>query len=346
MSGESSDEDDFLEMSDAEIRELAEEFNEAVPEAMAKALGFDLFSGFKGQNREEIDEELTGQIEELFIGVRDALSEESDEEQAIAMFDVYDQAMENFVMSASEREEFDTGVDFLVEELRTTLEESSKGMKWLGYSEYFDLMDDLAIEIVEVGYSQRVKEFFDGLDGNSLQILTQRIMNPMITEYYGYVQEHQEISDADDALRYTEIYNELAELTGNVLPQFIAVLQIKNGREEKYSDLRKMGLNNLLQKLGAKKYSRFNRLANGLDRRLRNSIAHRDFTVDPIDDVIEFYDRGEFICKLTYSEFQGEVFHLLALFNALWVFRLMLTFYRLQGVSEAVKELREDSKSR
>jgi len=188
-----------------------------------------------------------------------------------------------------------------------------------------------------------VKEFYDGLDDTSQRAALQRVMNPVIMEYYDYIKEHPEITDGEEARQYISMYYELAELFGDVLPRFVAVLQIVSGREEGYEDLKSMGMNDLLQKLESKKYSRFNRLAEGIDRELRNSIAHRDFTVDPVNDEMEFRDRGELVAEMSYSEFQEEFFKLLALFNAVWVFRMILNYYRLQSLPRAMEELREQS---
>jgi hypothetical protein len=269
------------------------------------------------------------------------LSKESEEERAAALFGAYNDVTEEMMMSSEEREEYGSGVDFLLEQLRAVLEGSREGMEELGFTEYFDLVGEFALEIVEEGPVGEVKEFFDGLEGGSQQMVLQRVMNPVILEYYEYLEEHEDITDADEARQYAEMYYELAELIGNILPRFLAVLQIVSGREETYDDLNQMGLNNLLQKLESKKYSRFNELADGIDRELRNSIGHRDFKVDPVEKEIEFHDRGELVAEHSYSEFQDEVFQILALFNALWIFQLLITYYRLQGLPEAIDEISE-----
>jgi hypothetical protein len=343
MTDTSEENNDFSEMSDQEIRELSEELTEAVPEAMGKTLGVDVFGQFEDNDQEEFEEEFPGQIEALLIGFRDALSKESEEEQAVAMFEVYNEMTKQFMMGSEDREEFESGFNFIIEQLRVTLKGSREGMKELGYVDCFDLMDEFAMDIVESGQSGEVKKFFDGLEGNSQQMVLQRMMNPVVTQYYEYLEEHQEITDADEAREYADMYYELAELVANILPQFLAAIQIVSDRKEAYDELKQMGLNNLLQKLESKKYGRFNELAEGIDRELRNSIAHRDFKIEPIEHRIEFHDRDRLVSKLTYSEFQDEVIHLLALFNALWVFRLILTYHRIKNLPDAVEKLREEN---
>ena len=334
------EERDFSEMSDEEIRELSERFAEEAPEAMSEALGVDLLS--EGEE-EEFEEEFPEQIEDVFLRFRDALAKETEEERTVALFEAYDEITAEMMMDSEEREEYDSGVDFLIEQLEATLEGTREGMKEIGYPGYFDIVDEFAVEIVEEGLLDDVKEFLDGIEGDSQQMVLQRMMNPVVMEYYEYIEEHKEITDSDEARKYAEMYYELAELVGKILPRFIAVLQVASGREESYDDLKQMGLNDLIQKLESKKYGRFNDLAEGIDRKLRNSIAHRDFKIKPAADEIEFYDRGESVAELSYSEFQDEVFQILALFSALWTFELMLTYYQIQHLPEAIEELREEN---
>lgn len=334
------EERDFSEMSDEEIRELSERFAEETPVAMSEALGVDLLT--EGE-AEEFEEEFPERIEDVFLRFRDALVKESEEAKAIALFEAYDEITAEIMMGSEGRDKYDSGVDFLIEQLEATLEGTREGMEEIGYPEYFDIVNEFAVEIVEEGPVDEVKEFLEGIEGHSQQVALQRMMNPVVMEYYEYIEEHEEITDSDEARKYTEMYYELAELVGKILPRFIAVLQIASGREESYDDLKQMGLNDLIQKLGSKKYGRFNDLAGGIDRKLRNSIAHRDFKVKPAEDEIEFYDRGELVSELSYSEFQDEVLQTLVLFSALWTFELMLTYYRIQYLPEAIKELKEEN---
>jgi hypothetical protein len=336
------EERDFSEMSEEEIRELSERFAEEAPEAMSEALGVDLLAK---SEVEEFEDEFPQQIEDVFLRFRDALAKESEEERAIALFEAYDEitAEMMMMMNSEEREEYDGGAAFLIEQLESTLEGTREGMEEIGYPEYFDIVDEFAVEVVEKGPLDDVKEILDGIEGHSQQIVLQRMMNPVVMEYYEYIEEHNEITDSDEARQYAEMYYELAELVGKILPRFIAVLQVASGREESYDDLKQMGLNDLIQKLESKKYGRFNDLAEGIDRELRNSIAHRDFKVKPAPNEIEFYDRGELVAELSYSEFQDEIFQILALFSALWTFELMLTYYRIQYLPEAIAELQEEN---
>lgn len=333
---------DLTDLSDEEMQELSEEIVDAVPEALGQAMGIDLFEELDEEGREEFEEELPEQIEELLTGFRDAMSKESDKKQAVAMFDVYNQMTEQYILGEDARGDFESGMEFLIDQLRISLEASRESMEELGYVEYFDLVYDFAVDIFEASMAGEVKEFFDTVKGSSQQAVLQRVMNPVIMEYYEYIEGHPEITDSEEARRYIEMSGELAELTTNLLPQFIAILQIVSGREETFEELKQMNLNNLLQKLGSKKYSRFNILAEGIDRELRNSVAHREFTIDPIKEEIEFRDRGELVDKLGYSEFQEKVFNILALFNALLVFRLILTYYRILHLPRVIDDLREE----
>lgn len=341
MTEDSNDSEDFTDLSDEEIQHLSQEFTESVPEALGRTLGLDLFSGAGAGETDEFEEEFPEQMTGFLTGFRDAMAAESEEETAVAIFDLQSEMIEQYMMEPEERQEFDSGLTFLIEQLRISLKGSREGMEELGHANYFDLLDEFAKEIVEAGQAGDVEEFFDGLENGSQQMMLQRLFNPVLTEYYDYLEEHPEISSANEARHYADMYHKLGELVGDILPQFIAVLRIVSGREETYEELSKMGLNNLLQKLQSKKYDRFNELADGIDRELRNSIVHGEFMVDPIEDRIEFFDRDDLVAELYYSEFQEEVLRLLALFNALWVFRLMLTYYRIRHLPKAVENLRE-----
>lgn len=343
MSRDTGEDRDLADLSDEELGDLSQDFMEAMPEAMGKAMGVDFFSEIDEEEREEFSR----QIEDVLTGFRDALQKDSEEEQAVAMFEVYEELIEEFFMSEEDEEDFegDTGVEWLVEQLRFSIEDSRKSMEELGYVEYFDIIYGFAVDVFESGQAGEVTEFYAELDDTSQQAALQRVMNPVIMEYYDYIRDHPEISDGEEVRQYIEMYYELAELFGDVLPRFIAVLQIVNRGEESYEDLKDMGLNDLLQKLESKKYSRFNKLAEGIDRRLRNSIAHRDFTVDPVNNEIVFRDRGDLVAEMCFSEFQEEFFRLLALFNAVWVFRMVLKYLQFQSVPRAVEELREESEN-
>lgn len=343
MTEDSNDSEDITDLSNEEIQDLSQEFTEAVPEALGRSLGIDLFSGAGTGDPDEFEEEFPEQMAWFLTGFRDAMAAESEEETAVAMFDLQSEMIEQYMMEPDERQEFDDGLSFLVEQLRISLEGSREGMEELGYANYFDLLDEFAKEIVEAGLAGDVKEFFDALENGSQQMMLQRLFNPVLTEYYNYLEEHPEISSASETRQYADMYHKLAELVGDILPQFIAVLQIVSGREETYEELSKMGLNNLLQKLESKKYDRFNELADGINRKLRNSIVHGEYIVDPMEERIEFFDRGDTVANLTYSEFQGDVLKLLALFNTLWVFRLMITYYRIRSLPDAIENLRDAS---
>lgn len=241
-------------------------------------------------------------------------------------------------------EEFDGDREFqwLVNQLEIIIQENKSTLGKMGHIEYFNIINEFAVELVESGQAQEIKEFYDSLGGSHQQATLQRLIDPVISEYHEYIDKHSEIKTGKEARQYIEMYFELAELFTDILPQFIAVLQIVDNGEENYDDLKKMGLNDLLQKLGSKKYSRFNELTKGIDRELRNSIAHRDFTVDPVSEEIEFRDRGELVAKMDYIEFQNEFINILSLFTSVWSFQLMLTYYQLQNLVQLMDNLEEE----
>lgn len=337
MTDEEIEGSDLEEMSDKEIEELSDELSETIPEALSKGLGRDI-----SEIGEEEQQEFSEQMKDILTDFREAYTKDSEEEQAVAVLDAHNRILEEQMMGPEENEEFDSGYAFLVEQLRSTLEDTREGLEELGYVEYFDLMNGFAVDIVEGGRASEVKEFFDSLENDSQQMMLQRMMSPILTQYLDYMADHQEVSEVEEVQEYTGIYYELSEFTGNFLPQFIAVLQISSGREETYQDLKEMGLNNLLQKLESKKYGRFNDLAQGIDRKIRNSIAHRDFKIDPVENEIEFHDRGELVAELSYSEFQNETFHLLALVQSLWIFQVMVSYYQIQNLPGVLDELKEE----
>lgn len=231
------EERDFSEMSDEEIRELSEKFAEEAPVAMSEVLGVDLLAEAEA---EKFEENFPNRIEEIFLRFRDALLKESEEAKAIALFEAYNETTAEIMMGSEERDEYDSGVDFLIKQLEVVLEGTREGMEEIGYPEYFDIVNEFAVEIVEEGPVDGIKEFLDGIEGHSQQMVLQRMMNPVVMEYYEYIEEHEEITDSDEARKYTDMYYELAELVGKILPRFIAVLQIASGREESYNDLKRL----------------------------------------------------------------------------------------------------------
>lgn len=328
--------DDFGELSNEELQEMAEKFVDQFPRIMSEILGTEFPSELEEDEKRQFENKIEGYLRDF----RNAMTVESEEEQTIALFEVYDKATED-VIGPIDGEEFDGGLDSLIEQQKRVLEGTQKAMEELGHVEYFDLINEFAAEVVEKGQSSDIKKFFKDIENNSEQILLQRVTNSVLTDHFDYLETHQEITEADEAREYAKIYYELAELIATILPRFIAVLQIVSGRHETYDELKHMGLNDLLQKLESDKYARFSALASGVNRKLRNSIAHRDFKVNPVAKEIEFQDRNEPVAKFTYSEFQNEVFHILAVFNALWGFRLMVNYYRLRKLPKAVEELQK-----
>lgn len=336
MTGSSDEE--LSELSDKEIQEVAEEIAGEFPEAMGVALGVDVFAGVGEERQEEVEENIRSNLESFLTDFRDAYSRDSEEERIAGMSGVFTGVVEQF---AEDPESVDNGFEFLVDRLRLVLEGSRESMEELGYVEYFDVMDDFAEEVVEDGEIDEVEEFYEHLGESSQQVVLQRIMDPVFTDYFAYLEEHPEITEASEVRQYADMYYELAELVSSLLPQFMAVVQIAEGREQTFEKLNRMGLNNLVQKLEGKKYSRFNSLAEGIDRELRNSIGHRDFITDPVNQELVFRDRGDNVAELTYKEFKNEVFHLLALLNALWIFRLQLQYYHLQKAAHIIEEIEQ-----
>lgn len=331
---------DLVRMSDAELRQYSENIMDALPDALSQVFGFDIRREFNDSDFSKIGEKNREHIEEFLKSYRDALTMESDQDRAITIIEEYDKLVQATMMNSELRDEYSSGFDFIIDQQRNALELTREGLNDFGYGEFYSLMDDFVTDIVDANQLAVVQDFYRGINDDSQQMMVQRLINSILFHHIEYLREHPDISDADDARAYAELYYELAEMVGNLLPQFMAVVEIVCGGQERYDDLKQLGLNDLLQKLESQKFSRFKILSEGIDRRVRNSIAHRDFKVDPVNREIEFQDHGEVVSRLTYSEFEDQVDHLLAFCNSIWLFRFMVMYRRLQEHSEAFDDIR------
>lgn len=63
-------------------------------------------------------------------------------------------------------------------------------MEELGHTNYFDLLDEFAKEIVEAGQAGDVKEFFDGLENGSQQMEAQ--IDEAVYDLFELIDEERE----------------------------------------------------------------------------------------------------------------------------------------------------------
>lgn len=237
--------EDFGDLSDEEIQTFSQEIVESIPEMMSEVLGKDLEADF------DPEDQVVNEIEQIFMQFRDAAQAESEEERSEKMMHILDEsAAQAFsqmdFIEGSEKE----GLEALIEYHEESFEDGYDLIESWGYEEYLEKVDGLAVELIEDGKDQKVTALYeDEVDRNTGMM--QRLIDPLFEEYLPLL-EDSDIKDADEVRKYQDMYEETAELYAGLLPEFIAVLQIKKVGNHEYEELKNYSLNNLLQKLNSK----------------------------------------------------------------------------------------------
>ena len=332
MTDDENETKELGDLSDEEVQEISSEVMESIPKLMSESLGMDFRADI------DHDEKATNELKEILLRFRDIGQIESEEEQFESILNFFDETVgQMFSQSDMTEGEDEGGFEILLNYYEESLYGAREDLDRWGYDEYFEKVDQLAVELIEEGKNQKVTDLYrDELDRNTG--IMQRFINPLVEEHLPLL-ENIEIEDATEAREYQDMYQEMAELYAGLLPEFISVLQIKKGDEHEYQELKTTRLHNLLQKLGSKKYEEYNIFAECLDRNLRNSIVHRDSKINPNSETIEFYDRGDFADDLSYKEFSEESRKLFSALYALWVFNSLLTYHQIKQIPEILEDI-------
>ena len=104
----------------------------------------------------------------------------------------------------------------------------------------------------------------------------------------------------------------------------IYAVELLQGTDAQIDDLFSRHLGNLIGMIEGQKRERLNGLSGPIDNKLRNSVAHEDFLIDPESQTIEFRDKDEVVTKLGYSDIRDMVIESKAVTITLFMFVVMV----------------------
>ena len=191
------------------------------------------------------------------------------------------------------------------------------------YLDYIMLLEDLLKQIDEEDKIGLAGQFiWNFLYTNDAYALLQSAFYKMSDQYL-FLEKERQVSKKEQVNKYLEIYGELAGHFEKFVYLLVGLVKILNDKQvQEYLSVKKDRLFTNLEFL--RQFGNKN-LVSGFNRHLRNSVVHKNFKIDLINEVVIFYDISYKIEK-SFNELQKSTRELSA--NLLVMPNLfIMTFY-------------------
>jgi len=315
-----SDEEERSEQPDldeVDIDEASEEITDEVLKMMSQVFNQDFTSEVNEENRQNAVDEVSdflGDLIELsendpdFDEVTELLVEnyndiaagilgsdyDSEEDPFIAFFELYEQVDEVMTGAREVHEKF-------------------------GYPEYFDCIQSLSQDLVDAGKSNDFTDEVEAMSSESKMLLLQQALS-RYDDKLELILENPEIEDGDTARKYLRAYERECEFFKDTVALPIIAVELLEGNQPDLDDLRGKRLGTYLDMVSAKSRSRINLLSDPIFAEYRNSIAHDDFLIDPVDNEVELLDGDDLVERLSFVELRDLVVETICLTQSLFLF--------------------------
>lgn len=222
-------------------------------------------------------------------------------------------------------------IDKVIENVRTVHEH-------FGCPQYYDCIRKISEDLVESGKASEFASDVEGVLLDNGEILLQRVIG-RYEEKVELILDNPEVEDAETARLYLREYERECEMFKKTIPFLLFAVELLEGRECELKDIMDKRLGNYIGMVSAKKRSRINLLAKPVDNDYRNSIAHDDYLVDPIDNQVTLMDGEETVEELSFTEIRDLLVEMFCLTQSLFLF---YTFVRHDQNYTALKKLEEE----
>ena len=212
------------------------------------------------------------------------------------------------------------GLQAVLETIDSALEQLCTQIDTLGYSEYYDAIDELVTLIIEDENSQQhletVISSLEEIGEAKLQRIFTRLDRDM-----EFIIENPEIQSEKTATEYLRMYERCCEQFKTLSPFVIYSANVIMGKTGNIEDRLNDNLGTLI--VMCSKRERLKLFVKQIDNDIRNAVAHDDFLIDPIDKNVEF-SVSEDIETWSYTQIRERVVEARCVALSLFVFPFLL----------------------
>jgi hypothetical protein len=204
-------------------------------------------------------------------------------------------------------------MDHLFQLSKELLKDSRLGWPYLKGTRYSEYLQELERLMDALKRGNRIDKTWGVLTefrgSKDFFLLLQATLQRLI-EYYHFLEEDLSPIEKKQVDRYMDIYAELAGHYEKFIALMATLIQLlETNANPKYAVSRSRRLS---QNMRYVENSGWGVFLSGFNRNMRNAIAHKTFSVNVVNQTVEFIDRKK-VSLLTYSEVQKETRELSAL---------------------------------
>ncbi|QSG01562.1 hypothetical protein [Natranaeroarchaeum sulfidigenes] len=319
--------------AEIDIEEVSEELTQECMRLFSQIFGQDIPS----QTTEEQLQSAEDQVSELLEDwIQVAESKENDEEITEFMLTKYSKISGEILGMEPSNE--DPLADFIeiYEQIEGIMNDMRECHEILGYPEYYDIVDSTCEELI---YEGKATEFMEAIDESfpyDMRLFLQRVLSSY-DEKLELILENPEIQNAETVETYLRMYERQCEIFKTTVPILIFSCELLNDREVDLGDLTGKRLGNYIDMVSAKSRSRINDFADSVDNEYRNSIAHNDYLVLPIENQVEFKYEEEPVDTLPFCEIRDLCVEIFCMNQSVFLIHTML---QNKQNKKAIEEIR------
>jgi len=322
------------DLDEVDVDAVSEEMTDEVLNMMSQVFNQDLTSEVDEGNRQDAVDE----VSDFLSGFTEVFeSDPSEEEITEYLVQNYNQIAAEILGSDYDNDQ-DSFMAFfeLYEQIDEVMEGVRESHETLGCPEYFDCVKSLSEDLVEEGKSLDFTDGFESISSEGRMVLLQQMLS-RYDDKLEIVFENPEIEDGETAKKYLRVYERECEFFKDTAALPIFAVELHKEKETNLDDLRGKRLSTYVNMVSAKSRSRINLLSNPICSDYRNSIAHDDFLIDPVDKEVELLDGDDLVECLSFVELHDLVVETICLTQSLFLFYTLVVHDQNYSVKEELQ---------
>ena len=187
---------------------------------------------------------------------------------------------------------------------------------------YFETADVISQKVVEEGLAEEATENIGSIfwERHGVSLLQQLVSRH--DPHFNFILKNPEVSENRTVEQYLEIYYARMELFKKLSPYLLYSIAILNGEDRELDELVQKKLDTLVQMIESR--GEIVKFSEPIDSGVRNSIAHPDYTINPVTREVVFKNQGKHEATYTYQTIRELTVETLCLTHALSVFPILL----------------------
>ena len=266
---------------------LAEEMTEEVIDTISRAFGQNFSEDLDDSDLESAKEKTKGLLTEVKSFQQ---SDPNEEEATQFLLEKYNEAAARIMgLDASELDSLE-GLEVVFEQIDSKLGKFRAEGETFGYPQYFDVVDNVADELIEQedyqAHLNTIREGWEDIGDKKVQRILARYDSDLL-----FIFENPEVEDGSTAERYLGMYEDYCEQFKTLSPFVIYSVNVINTGSGELNTRLNTKLHDLVEMCLSR--GRIDVFAEAIDYNRRNAIAHDDYFVDPIEETVELAVGGE-----------------------------------------------------